>query len=144
MRLTRYTDYALRVLIYLGQHPDRLCTIPEIAGAYAISQNHLTKVAYDLGKAGFVESERGRFGGVRLARPAAHISVGAVVRAMEGEACLAGCESCVIAAHCGLASALDDAHQAFLSNLDEVSIATIIRKGKRDVSGSFGPPVMNV
>ena len=68
----------------------------------------------------------------------------AVVRAMEGEACLAGCESCVIAAHCGLASALDDAHQAFLSNLDEVSIATIIRKGKRDVSGSFGPPVMNV
>lgn len=128
MRLTRYTDYALRVLIYLGQHPDRLCTIPEIAGAYAISQNHLTKVAYDLGKAGFVESERGRLGGVRLARPAAHISVGAVVRAMEGEACLAGCESCVIAAHCGLAGALDAAHEAFLSSLDKVTIAAVMGK----------------
>ena len=128
MRLTRYTDYALRVLINLGQHPDRLCTVPEIAGAYAISHNHLNKVAHDLGKAGFIVSERGRFGGVRLARPAAAISVGAVVRAMEGEACLADCDSCVLAAHCELAAALDDAHEAFLSSLDKVSIAAVMGK----------------
>jgi Rrf2 family nitric oxide-sensitive transcriptional repressor len=133
MRLTRYTDYALRVLIYLAQHPDRLCAIPEIAGAYAVSQNHLTKVAYDLGKAGFVESERGRFGGVRLARPAAEISVGAVVRAMEGEECLADCDSCVIAAHCSLSVALDDAHEAFLSSLDKVSIAAVMGRRRAPV-----------
>jgi Rrf2 family nitric oxide-sensitive transcriptional repressor len=83
---------------------------------------------------GFVESERGRFGGVRLARPAAHISVGAVVRAMEGEACLAGCESCVIAAHCGLAGALDAAHEAFLASLDAVSVAAVMGRRRAPVA----------
>lgn len=109
--------------------PDRLCTIPEIAGAYRISQNHLTKVAHDLGKAGFVESERGRFGGLRLAKPAATISVGAVVRIMEGEDCLADCDTCVIAPACGLAIALEAARDAFMSRLDAVSLADISRKG---------------
>lgn len=129
MRLTRYTDYALRVLIYLGLNPDRLCTIPEIAGAYGISQNHLTKVAYDLGKAGFVASERGRFGGLRLAKPAAAISVGAVVRAMEGEGCLADCNTCVIAPACGLANALENAREAFMASLDLVSLSALSRRG---------------
>ncbi len=129
MRLTRYTDYALRVLIYLGLHCDRLCTIPEIARAYGVSQNHLTKVAHDLGKAGFVESERGRLGGLRLAKPAAAISVGAVVRIMEGEDCIADCETCVIAPACRLASAFDEAREAFMAILDAVSLADIGRKG---------------
>ena len=64
MRLTRYTDYAMRVLLYLGAQPDKVCSISEIARAYGISQNHLMKVAHDLGKAGYVEGVRGR-GGVR-------------------------------------------------------------------------------
>lgn len=129
MRLTRYTDYALRVLIYLGLHADRLCTIPEIASAYGISQNHLTKVARDLGKAGFVASERGRFGGLRLAKPAAAIGVGAVVRAMEGEHCLADCDTCVIAPACGLANALDTAREAFMSSLDALSLSDLSHRG---------------
>lgn len=129
MRLTRYTDYALRVLIYLGLHADRLCTIPEIAGVYGISQNHLTKVAHDLGKAGFVESARGRMGGLRLAKPAATISVGAVVRVMEGEGCLADCETCVIAPACRLANALETARDAFMASLDAVTVASLTRRG---------------
>ena len=71
MRLTRYTDYAVRVLMYLAVHPDRLCSIGEIAGAYAISRNHLMKIVNVLANAGYVASERGRSGGIRLARPAA-------------------------------------------------------------------------
>lgn len=126
MRLTRYTDYALRVLIYLGLHADRLCTIPEIAGAYGISQNHLTKVAHDLGKAGFVESMRGRLGGLRLARPATMISVGGVVRVMEGQGCLADCDTCVIAPACRLAHALEAAREAFMASLDAVTVANLV------------------
>ena len=71
MRLTRYTDYALRVLLYLGREPTRLCSIAEIARAYAISQNHLMKVVNDLVNAGYLESVRGRAGGIRLDRPPA-------------------------------------------------------------------------
>lgn len=129
MRLTRYTDYALRVLIYLALRVDRLCAIPEIATAYGISKNHLNKVAHDLGKAGFVASERGRFGGLRLARPPAAISIGAVVRAMEGEGCLADCDRCVIAPACGLASALENARATFMASLDAITLAEISRRG---------------
>ncbi|GAO38317.1 putative Rrf2 family transcriptional regulator [Sphingomonas changbaiensis NBRC 104936] len=68
MRLTRYTDYALRVLTHLAAHPDRLCSIAEIARGYRISQNHLMKVVNDLAREGFVDSVRGRGGGIRLAR----------------------------------------------------------------------------
>src|SRR5690242_21638599 len=76
MRLTRYTDYAMRVLIYLGVQPDKVCSIAEIARAYGISHNHLMKVAHDLGRSGYVESVRGRTGGVRLARSTESINVG--------------------------------------------------------------------
>jgi len=69
MRLTRYTDYAMRVLLYLGAQPEKVCSIGEIARAYGISQNHLMKVAHELGKAGYVEGVRGRSGGIRLAQP---------------------------------------------------------------------------
>ena len=77
MRLTRYTDYAMRVLLYLASQPDdRLSSIGEIARGYAISQNHLMKVVNDLVRAGYIESVRGRFGGIRLARHADTINVG--------------------------------------------------------------------
>lgn len=104
MRLTRYTDFAMRVLLYLGRQPERLASIAEIAGAYAISQNHLMKVVNDLVNAGYLESVRGRNGGIRLARAPDEINVGALVRHTEGGFDLVDCESCLIAPACGLTS----------------------------------------
>lgn len=128
MRLTRYTDFALRVLIYLGTQPDRVCSIAEIARAYGISQNHLMKVAHDLGKAGYVESVRGRSGGIRLAHPADRINVGAVVRRTEEGFDLVECESCLIAPACGLTGVLDEALAAFMAVLDRHTLADLLRK----------------
>jgi len=97
MRLTRYTDYAMRVLIHLAAHPERLCSIAEISSAYDISQNHLMKVVNDLAREGFVASSRGRNGGIRLGRPAGEIHVGTVVRHTEEGFDLVDCGACVIA-----------------------------------------------
>ena len=93
MQLTRYTDYALRVLLYLGAQPERVCSIAEISQAYGLSQNHLMKIAHELGKAGYVSSVRGRMGGLRLARRPDQINVGAVVRNTETDLELAPCGS---------------------------------------------------
>ncbi len=128
MRLTRYTDYAMRVLLYLGAQPDRVCSIAEIARAYGISQNHLMKVAHDLGKAGYVEGIRGRSGGIRLARPADAINVGAVVRHTEEGFELAECGDCVIAPACGLTGALAEALAAFMKVLDGHTLADLLKK----------------
>jgi Rrf2 family nitric oxide-sensitive transcriptional repressor len=128
MRLTRYTDYALRVLLYLGAQPDRICSIAEIARAYGISQNHLMKVAHDLGKAGYVEGVRGRSGGIRLAKPADRISVGAVVRRTEEGFDLADCGSCVISPACGLSGVLSEALTAFMAVLDRYTLADLLKK----------------
>lgn len=129
MRLTRYTDYALRVLLYLAARPERLCSIAEMSSAYAISQNHLMKVVSDLARAGDVASVRGRGGGVRLARPAAEINVGAVVRRTEEGFDLVDCASCVIAPACGLRCALGEAVAAFLAVLDRHSLADLLARG---------------
>ncbi|MBL0897780.1 MAG: Rrf2 family transcriptional regulator [Reyranella sp.] len=128
MRLTRYTDYAMRVLLYLGAQPDRICSIGEIAKAYGVSQNHLMKVAHDLGKAGYVEGVRGRSGGIRLARPADRINVGAVVRRTEEGFELVECESCIIAPACGLVGVLDEALAAFMAVLDRYTLADLLKK----------------
>jgi len=128
MRLTRYTDYALRVLIYLGARPDALCSIAEISRAYDISQNHLMKVVNDLVNAGYLASARGRFGGIRLARPPAEINVGAVIRHTEDGFDLVDCSDCVIAPACGLTGALRQALAAFLAVLDDYALADLIMK----------------
>lgn len=128
MRLTRYTDYAMRVLLYLGSRPERLSSIAEVARAYAISQNHLMKVVNDLVKAGYLESVRGRSGGIRLARPASEINVGALVRHTEDDFDLVGCSGCLIAPACGLTCVLDEALQAFLSTLDRYTLADVLSK----------------
>ena len=91
MRLTRYTDYALRTLIYLGLNESRVSSIAEIARAYGISESHLTKVVHQLGRIGLVQTTRGRGGGLRLARPPAEIVVGAVVRQTEEDLALVEC-----------------------------------------------------
>jgi Rrf2 family nitric oxide-sensitive transcriptional repressor len=131
MRLTRYTDYAMRVLLYLGARPDRVCTIPEMARAYGISQNHLMKVVHQLGKAGYVAGIRGRNGGVRLARPAATISVGAVIRQSEIQPgaeglALLDCPTCPIAPACGLTTVIDEALAAFFAVLERHTLADLL------------------
>ena len=128
MRLTRHTDYAIRVLLYLGAQPEKVCSISEIARAYGISQNHLLKVAHNLGKAGYIEGVRGRSGGVRLAKPADQINVGDVVRRTEEGFELVECGTCVIAPACGLTGALDEALAAFMAVLDRYTLADLLKK----------------
>lgn len=139
VKLTRYTDYALRVLMHLAARPERLCSISEIARTYGISQNHLMKVVHDLGKAGFVAAARGRTGGIRLARPAREISVGSVVRHTEDGFDLVDCASCVIAPACGMTGVLGDATRAFLAVLDAQTLADVV-DSRREALRAFGVP----
>lgn len=126
MRLTRYTDYAMRVLLYLGARPERQCSIAEIATAYHISQNHLMKVVNDLARSGYVASVRGRSGGIRLGAEPQAINVGKVVRHTEDDFRLADCPNCVIAPACGLQGALNEALEAFLGVLDRYTLADLL------------------
>ncbi|ARS29420.1 Rrf2 family transcriptional regulator [Sphingomonas sp. KC8] len=126
MRLTRYTDYSLRVLIHLALHDERLCSIGEIARSYDVSHNHLMKVVNALAHAGFVETVRGRAGGMRLARPAAEISVGEVVRHTEEGFQLADCSGCVLSPACGLTGVLAQGMQAMLAVFDSYTIADLL------------------
>jgi Rrf2 family nitric oxide-sensitive transcriptional repressor len=127
MRLTRYTDYSMRVLLYLGGRPDQLCSIGEIAQAFDISHNHLMKVVHELGRAGLVASVRGRFGGIRLARPAAEINIGDVVRQTEPDFDLVDCGNCRIQPVCVLSCVLQEAIGAFLAVLGRYSLADLVR-----------------
>jgi Rrf2 family nitric oxide-sensitive transcriptional repressor len=140
MRLKSYTDYAMRVLMHLAAKPDRLASISEMARTYRISHNHLMKVVHDLRKQGFVSAVRGRSGGIRLARPATEITVGAVVRHTEGSFDLVDCGSCVIAPACSLTAALHEARAAFMAVLDGYSLADLVeerRNGLRELLASF-------
>jgi Rrf2 family transcriptional regulator, nitric oxide-sensitive transcriptional repressor len=137
MKLTRYSDYAIRVLTYLASRPDRLCSIREIAHAYRISENHLMKVVHDLGRAGFVATTRGRGGGIRLARPASDISLGQVVRHTEDSFDLVDCGSCLIAPACGATGVLKEATRAFLAVLDRYTLAEVTHR-RRDLAALFG------
>ena len=131
MKLTRYTDYALRVLIYLALNPERQCSIAEIARSYGVSENHLMKIVQQLAREGLVASTRGRGGGLRLGKRAADIRIGAVVRLTEPDMDLAECGKCVISGVCGLTSVFGRATSAFLSALDEVTLEDVIRSGDR-------------
>ncbi len=133
MRLTVHTDYALRVLMYLALCGERLATIPEIARTFAISEAHLTKVVHNLAGHGYVETTRGRGGGLRLARPPEAITVGRVVRRLESDFRLVECfdpasNACTIAGPCGLQPALGEAIAAFLAVLDRYTIASLLTK----------------
>ena len=138
MRLTRYTDYAMRVLLYVGARPERLCSIAEISRAYGISQNHRMKVVHDLGKAGYLASARGRFGGIKLGRAPEDIIVGAVVRHTEDGFDLVDCGTCIIAPACGLTGALREALAAFLAVLDGYTLADLLAK-RSEIANLFAP-----
>lgn len=126
MRLTRHTDYAMRVLLHLGVNPDRPVPVSEIALAHGISHNHLVKVAQRLAKAGFVENVRGRSGGARLAVPATSISLGEIVRRFEPDMRLIDCRNCAISPSCALPRPFHEATAAFLEVLDRHSLADAI------------------
>ena len=131
MQLTLYTDYSLRVLIYLGLNPSRLTTITDIAQSYGISRNHLVKVVHNLATQGFIQTSRGRGGGILLARPASEINIGDVVRHTEVNFHLVECfdlerNTCPIAAACFLKSALYEAQKAFIAVLDNYTLASVL------------------
>ena len=130
MRLTRYTDFAIRVMLYLAAHEDRLCSIGEIATSYGISQNHLMKVASGLAGSGYVQSLRGRGGGLRLARPADQINIGHMIRHTEGKVDLVGCGECLLAPACGMVCVFRDAVENFFATLEKFSLSDIMAKGQ--------------
>lgn len=132
MRLTTFTDYSLRMLIYLGAEPGRRATIAEIANAFDISENHLVKVAHFLGKEGLLENTRGHGGGLRLARAPERINVADVVRRAEGGDLPAECfdlelNRCVITKSCRLRDVFEEAVNAFYAVLERYTLADLVR-----------------
>lgn len=123
MHLSKFTDYALRVCLYLGAHQDRLVPISEITQAHGLSQSNLMKVVSQLVDGGFLNSTRGRSGGVRLSRPASEIHIGEIVRHMEGDGKIVDCSTCLLQGACGLVRTLREAKEAFYQSLDRVSLA---------------------
>ncbi|MBK8761150.1 MAG: Rrf2 family transcriptional regulator [Sulfuritalea sp.] len=132
MKLTTFSDYSLRVLMYLALNRERLATIPEIAAAYDISENHLMKVVHQLARSGVIESVRGKGGGVRLAQAPEDIRLGGIVRASEGSAPIVEClsdevSSCRIAPACRLTAVLSRAFDALYATLDEYTLADLVQ-----------------
>lgn len=130
MRLTTLTDYSMRLLMYLDQHPDRLCTIAEIADYHHISQAHLMKITHLLAKGGWIHTQRGKNGGMKLAKPSTHINLGELVRYMESDLAVVECLSdqtqCVLSGQCRLTGILNQALQHFLQHLDQYSLADLL------------------
>jgi Rrf2 family nitric oxide-sensitive transcriptional repressor len=131
MRLSSFSDYSLRVLMYLGVHGGRLATAGEIATAYGISVNHLTKVVNLLGRLGYIETVRGKGGGIRLGREAADIRLGEVIRQTENDFALVECfatgSQCQIHAACRLPLILDEALAAMFAVLDRYTLADLLQ-----------------
>ena len=137
MRLTTLTDYALRLLMYVAQQPDRLCTIAEVAQVYGISKAHLMKVTHLLGQQGWITTVRGKGGGMRLAHAPQDIGLGAVVRGMEPDFALVECfttgNHCTLTGHCRLTRVLQGGLASFLDYLDKFTLADLLLES--------GPPL---
>lgn len=132
MRLTDYTDYTLRVLMFCALNPERSVTIAELAESHAVSKNHLMKVVNDLARQGLLQTTRGRGGGLRLLKPAADIRIGDVVRQSETDFRLVECfdpghNTCTLTAQCQLKQVFWTAQQNFLAELDKVTLADVTR-----------------
>ena len=127
MRLTTFTDYSLRVLIYLAGRPEHRATIAEVAAAFDISEHHLVKVVQFLGREAVLLNTRGRVGGMQLARAPSAINVGRVVRRAEGANRPAECfdeetNTCALTGVCRLQRVLGDAMKAFYATLDQYTL----------------------
>jgi Rrf2 family nitric oxide-sensitive transcriptional repressor len=134
MRLTSFTDYSLRVLIYLAMQPERRATVDEIASTFGIKRNHLTKVVHGLGRHGWIRTVRGKGGGMALARLPHEIVVGTVVRQTEGSDLPAECfapahNTCGIARICRLRGVLAQATDAFYAVLDDCTLDQLVANG---------------
>jgi Rrf2 family transcriptional regulator, nitric oxide-sensitive transcriptional repressor len=132
MKLTNFTDYSLRVLIYLATEPERRATIAEIARTFDVSESHLMKVVHFLAQHGWLATVRGKGGGLGLGMRPADIVIGEVVRATEGPAVPAECfgphpENCVISGACRLKAVLKEAANAFYAVLDKYTLADLMR-----------------
>lgn len=143
MRLTTFTDYSLRVLIYLATDPDRRATIAQIAAAFSISENHLMKIVHFLGQQGLLANVRGKGGGMTLARPPGQINVGEVVRLTEADALPAECfdresNTCVITPACKLRTALQEAVEAFYDALGEYTLADLVSERRAALARILG------
>lgn len=130
MRLTSHTDFALRLLMSLAVMEERLVTIEELATRHKLSRNHLMKVAQTLVGLGYVSGVRGRTGGLKLAKPAATVRMGEVVRALEDDTCLVEClgdgpTTCILTGACLLTRSMSRAREAFFSELNEVTLADL-------------------
>ena len=135
MKLTSFTDYSLRVLIFLAAEPGRRATVAEIAAVFDIKQNHLTKVVHFLGRQGFIETLRGKGGGLMLAMAPEDIVIGRVVRQTEGADLPAECfdpanNTCCISRICRLRGVLKRATQAFYAVLDDCTLADLVHNGR--------------
>lgn len=133
MRLSFYSDYSLRLLMYLAVRADQLVTIQDVADAYGISKNHLTKVAFDLGRGGYLSTVRGRGGGIRLAKRPQDIGLGQVLRITEQDRGPAECfdaasNQCAIAGPCRLKGVLGRAMAAFFAVLDDYTLADLTQR----------------
>lgn len=146
MQLTKWTDYSLRVLLHCAAHARRAAPvrIADIQQMHGISRSHLTKVVMALAAAGYLETTRGRGGGLRLSRPAQEIGVGEVVRLTETDFTMLECfdpaiNTCRIAGHCRLQGVLDTALARFFDVLDGVTLADLLRGDRKPVPVSFNP-----
>lgn len=134
MRLTNFSDYALRVLMYAAARSDRLITIEETAEVYGISRAHLMKVANQLTRSGFLKATRGRTGGLALAKRPEKIRLGDVIRATEPDFALVECftpeSNCLITPRCRLKGVLKEALNSFVRTLDRYTLADLILSPK--------------
>lgn len=130
MQLTQFTDYSLRTLMYLAEHPDKLCTIGEIAQWYGVSKPHLVKVVHNLVKLGYIKSVQGKGGGISLNKPLSNINIGCIVRDTEPNFYMVECfnaqnNTCKITNHCQLKHVLHEATQSFLKILDQHTLESV-------------------
>lgn len=145
MRLTQWTDYALRVLMYCAACEGRgqPVTISEVAASHQISRSHLTKIVQQLAAQGFLDTTRGRGGGMRLMKPAQEINIGAVVRVTEPDFHMVECfdaaqDTCRLSTHCGLKGVLGRATAAYLGVLDALTLADLVPSSVAPVTGAAG------
>src|SRR5690606_211975 len=133
MKLTQYTDYALRVLMYVAERPNDLATISQIASHHGISRNHVVKVVHQLSPLGYLKTQRGKNGGLKLAADPCAIGLGRVVRDMEPSMTIAECfgtdPRCLLSPRCALKSVFQQALRAFVSTLDQYSLQDIVAPG---------------
>ncbi|WP_151193161.1 RrF2 family transcriptional regulator [Cysteiniphilum sp. JM-1] len=132
MQLTSFTDYSLRTLVYLAMHQQRLCTAKEVAEFYQISQNHMVKIVHNLAKLGVINSSKGKGGGIALAQAPKEINIGELIAKLEPNFYMAECfnqslKNCVLLPDCKLKSVLGNALQAFFNELNQHTLADVIK-----------------